>query len=395
MNILFVAECDWFNSVVFDLHILAERMSLKGHTVYAIDYNHWQTWEGGFKTTTGYSLYPDAKVTVGRCSGAKNQFMALAGPSTAAVREAFNRWHIDVVVLYAGLAMGTQAVIEARRRHIPVVCRIVDRRQILWPGKWWRWLSAQAEGFTFRHADLILPVTANYGEYAVTLGADESLVKGVLRYPVDTDLFKPEGTQHSHDILWMGNIYPFTGLDLLAAQMPRIRDQVPDARLVIIGYGSPEAKGKIVDAVVSGGLGLMGDKLRPSIASMSGSVHFAGAVPFRELPAHINRAGCCVNIVSDAPDASDVFPAKIIQYMACGRPVVSTASRGVMRTVPPGVGVDYRLEADGMAESIIRLLTDPQAAEWNGMLGRAYSVQHFDAVRITDEFERHLLEVIK
>ena len=42
MNILFIHEVDWINKVVFDIHSLAEALSLSGHQVYAIDYE--DTW---------------------------------------------------------------------------------------------------------------------------------------------------------------------------------------------------------------------------------------------------------------------------------------------------------------------------------------------------------------
>ena len=42
MNILFIHEIDWLNKVVFELHGLSELLSLRGHHVYAIDYeNPW------------------------------------------------------------------------------------------------------------------------------------------------------------------------------------------------------------------------------------------------------------------------------------------------------------------------------------------------------------------
>ena len=38
MNILFVHEVDWLKKVVFDIHSLAESLSVSGNQVYAIDY---------------------------------------------------------------------------------------------------------------------------------------------------------------------------------------------------------------------------------------------------------------------------------------------------------------------------------------------------------------------
>ena len=38
MNVLFVHEVNWLRKVVFEIHTLAELMSLSGHRVYVIDY---------------------------------------------------------------------------------------------------------------------------------------------------------------------------------------------------------------------------------------------------------------------------------------------------------------------------------------------------------------------
>src|SRR3972149_12062836 len=43
MNILFVHEVDWIKKVAFEIHNLAEALSLLGHQVYAIDYE--ETWK--------------------------------------------------------------------------------------------------------------------------------------------------------------------------------------------------------------------------------------------------------------------------------------------------------------------------------------------------------------
>ena len=42
MNVLFIHEVDWLAKVVFDIHTLAESLSLRGHRIYAIDYEN--TW---------------------------------------------------------------------------------------------------------------------------------------------------------------------------------------------------------------------------------------------------------------------------------------------------------------------------------------------------------------
>ncbi|MBA7699938.1 hypothetical protein ES703_108644 [subsurface metagenome] len=48
MNILFVHEVDWLAKVVFDIHFLAEGLSLRGHQVFAIDYENAWSRDGFF-----------------------------------------------------------------------------------------------------------------------------------------------------------------------------------------------------------------------------------------------------------------------------------------------------------------------------------------------------------
>lgn len=43
MNILFVHEVDWLKKVVLDFHLLAESLALRGHRVFAVDYE--DTWQ--------------------------------------------------------------------------------------------------------------------------------------------------------------------------------------------------------------------------------------------------------------------------------------------------------------------------------------------------------------
>ena len=45
MNVLFIHEVDWLAKVVFDIHFLAESLSLLGHKVFVIDYE--DTWHRG------------------------------------------------------------------------------------------------------------------------------------------------------------------------------------------------------------------------------------------------------------------------------------------------------------------------------------------------------------
>ena len=72
MNILVVHEVDWIRKVVYELHEIAELLSLRGHNVVAIDFE--EQWErtglldfGYLRTKTcqaGGRSYPRSQVTL-------------------------------------------------------------------------------------------------------------------------------------------------------------------------------------------------------------------------------------------------------------------------------------------------------------------------------------------
>lgn len=375
MNILFVAECDYVKSIIFDLHILAERMALKGHQVYILDWNQFNGLDGEAHTISG-RLYPESSVTVRRAPVMRSKFMSVIGAPTDAVLKAVTEWDIDVIVLYAALVMGCQTIIAAKRLGIPVVCRMIDRRFILWQNAY-SWWSKAAESFTFRYADLILPITVNYADCVASLGGARKHIK-LLNFPIDLSVFKPTPYSASHDIVWVGNLYHFSGVHLLLEQWPKLVAAVPDVTFTIVGGGDPQMLNKVCETA----------------ERYKAMVRFAGYVDFRNLPAYINQAGVCINFMDGGQASQDVYSAKVLQYMACGRPVVSSKTPGLCNTIPDNAGVWFAPDVNVATRAIVTLLQRSKMAEYMGVIGRKWIEQHCDADKVADKFEGHLIEVV-
>jgi glycosyltransferase involved in cell wall biosynthesis len=88
-----------------------------------------------------------------------------------------------------------------------------------------------------------------------------------------------------------------------------------------------------------------------------------------------------------------VYPNKVFDYMAAGKPVI-LAIDGVIRKVveQAGSGV-YTQPGDpaALAQAILRLAGDPQRARQMGLNGRHYVEAHFDRAALA----LHLAEIVE
>ena len=121
MNILFIHEIDWLRKVVFEIHTLSELLSLRGHRVYAIDYESMWKKQHAFdfgslrtRVVDGVSrAYPDASVNLVRPG-----FIKIPGISRfsawftqcAEIRRIIKEKDIDVIILYSVPTSGMQAI---------------------------------------------------------------------------------------------------------------------------------------------------------------------------------------------------------------------------------------------------------------------------------------------
>ncbi len=139
------------------------------------------------------------------------------------------------------------------------------------------------------------------------------------------------------------------GLDVGLEAFARLLEAVPDAWLVIAGTGADRAQ---LEQMV-GDLGI-----GPRVAFIG---HVDGAGSLHE----------CFDI-SFAPSRREGQSISVIEAMACGRPVVTTAIAGTLDLVEDGVtGVMCALDdVHGMADALVTLLNDPTTRQSMGAAAR-------------------------
>ena len=401
MNILFVHEVDWLKKVVLDFHNLSEALSLLNHRVYAIDYesmrkrNGYSGW-GSLKTeeVEGVSrAIPGASVTLRRPGFIKIPGLSRLSAGITHYREIqriIREKSIDVVVLYSVPTNGLQTMHLARKFGIPVVFRSIDILHRMVPNAALRPMTRVLERKIYSQADLVLPNTPQYLQYVLSMGAAESKVR-LLPLPIDTSIFHPSidcsdarrkwgFSEKNQIVLFIGTLFQFSGLDGFIRSFPQVIENIPDARLLIVGDGPQRPKLERIIAELG----------------LEGRVIITGFQPYPTMPQYMNLATVCINTFLNTDATRDIFPGKIVQYIACGKATMATPLLGITTLLPgESHGVVYADSVDDMAREVVNLLRSPERRRQLGQAGVDYVRQAHEQQKIARQLEAELLEVIR
>lgn len=201
-------------------------------------------------------------------------------------------------------------------------------------------------------------------------GIDE---KKLVVFPngVDTSFFKPGiqcdelrkklGLEGKKIILFLG-VQAGRHPELLIKGLPNIAHRIKNFKLLFVGDG-PE-------------------KYRLSLSSLAKSlgvgdfVEYAGSVKHSRVPEYISLADVTIGPLSLTydPAVSGSFPLKVLEYMACGKPVV--ACRGAVSESLIMDGYNGVLcepgDVHGLSSAIVKVLEDQSFSEFIGRNARKH-----------------------
>jgi glycosyltransferase involved in cell wall biosynthesis len=144
--------------------------------------------------------------------------------------------------------------------------------------------------------------------------------------------------------LYVGNLEPYQGIDLLLAGFRLAVDRVPTARLVVIGGGAAS-------------IGRYRARCRE--LGLSGLAAFVGPRPVERLGSYLRQADV---LVSPRLLGSNT-PMKIYSYLAAGRPIVATRLPTHTQVLTDEVACLVDPEPVSFALGLVRLFEDPAAGE--------------------------------
>ncbi len=393
MRILIVQNTDWIKRNPAEQHHLAEKLSLKGHEIRVIDFEIlWRTQsKGGLyskrKILNNVSkIYNNATVSVIRPSFVKIpllDYVSLAFYYKREIAQQVKEFAPDVII---GLSIFSYLAAKvSKKRDLPFIYYWMDVDHRLIPSKPLQPIGWAIERRTLKMADMVLTISDKLRDYVIKMGAPPERTK-VLKVGVNVELFSPTSGGHNirkqynlreHDIglLFIGRLYRFSGLKEVALQLTEAEDH--NLKLLIVGDGELYAE-------------LQNLRERPELQN---KVILIGKKPYHELPFFIAASDICLLPFHNTGVTRDIIPTKMYEYMAMGKPVISTRLPGIVKEFGEDAGVVYVDRPEDAVRKAIDLAQSGRVEEL-GVKARRFAERHsWDS--ITDEFEGILTMVIE
>ncbi len=244
--------------------------------------------------------------------------------------------------------------------------------------------SQWLERFLYRHADLVMVNSPGFVDHVQERGARRVRL---LPNGADTRMFDPDaeggefrrqhGLEGKFVALYAGAHGLSNDLGVVLRAADHLR-QVPEIAFVLLGDGKDKPA-------------LMAQAAKMKLSN----VWFLPPVPKRAMPQALAAADACIAILKDVPLYATVYPNKVFDYMAAGRPVV-LAIEGVIKDVieAAGAGIPVRPgESAALADAVWTLSQDRQRRKEMGRSGRRHVKANFDRTIIAQKFEAILEEL--
>jgi len=239
------------------------------------------------------------------------------------------------------------------------------------------------ETFAIRSADLTMPVTERM---RVTLLRDYNVNERkitVVPNSVDTELFKPLETERTAIRRKFG-IENQTVILCLSTFSTSWRGS---DRLFYIANLVQHKRNDIVFLIVGSGPLLEEIRARSLDDNARRRMVFAGTVGYCVVPLYMNAADVyvydVVNTANKLIQKQGLCPAKILQAMSCGRPVIAPKAPD-LETILRNSGGGFSASSLQEVEALIEKFADsPELASSMGMNGRRYVQMNHDLTRLS------------
>ena len=126
------------------------------------------------------------------------------------------------------------------------------------------------------------------------------------------------------------------------------------------------------------------------------NLHFLPPLPKAAMADALAGADACLAILKPLDLYQTVFPNKVFDYMAAGRPIL-LAIDGVIRKVVEQAGAGVFIppgDAAALAAGITELAAAPKAAKKMGLLGRLYLEENFSRAKLAAELDTLITQTV-
>ncbi len=247
---------------------------------------------------------------------------------------------------------------------------------------------AKIAGFLYRRSDRVVVVTRAFKDYLVEHWRVPREKISVIENGVETQLFAPDsgsalkrqlGVEGKFVVSYIGTIGMAHGLDTIIESANRLRHSNPEIVFLILGEGTEKAS--IATRAREHGLD---------------NVRFIDQQPREQIPAYICASDVCLVLLKKADLFKTVIPTKMLEFMACARPVilgVDGQARTILEEARGGVVVEPE-NSDALVSAIRLLAANPEMAAQLGRNGREYVMRKFSRGETADKYIRVLEQLL-
>lgn len=236
--------------------------------------------------------------------------------------------------------------------------------------------SEWLEKFLYHQADRVIVNSPGFVEFVRKRGARQV---ELLPNGADLNMFHPQwdgatfrqeyNLEDKFIALYAGAHGMSNDLDVVLEAAALLKDR-PEIVIVLLGDGKEKPR------------------LMAKAAAMElPNVYFLPPFPKKEMPQVLAAADACIAILKPIELYKTVYPNKVFDYMAAGRPVV-LAIDGVIREVveQAGAGIAVRPgDAAQLAEAIQALADQPERRQTMGLAGRRHVEAYFNRAHLAQQ----------
>ncbi len=183
-------------------------------------------------------------------------------------------------------------------------------------------------------------------------------------------------------VVYVGTLARARRLEVLIRSMSKVRREVPDAHLVLVGDGVIPEDRQFLEKVVHA-------------EGLEEAVVMTGNLPMTDAWEQARRAVVCVSPIIPTPVFRVGSPTKLVEYLALGRPVVANDHPEQSRVIrESGGGICCPWSESAFAEAILQLLRDPARAREMGERGREWVERNRRYDKIADSISAQYAAIL-
>jgi colanic acid biosynthesis glycosyl transferase WcaI len=236
-------------------------------------------------------------------------------------------------------------------------------------------------GFLYSRADCVVVVAPAFKDHLIQYWSVPAAKISVVENGVEIDLFRLDPAaievrkrlklEDRFLICYIGTMGNAHGLGTLITTAEELRTALPSAMFLLIGEGAE--KERIVKLAAARGLN---------------NIQFLGQQPRERIPSYVSAADVCLVMLKKTDLFKTVIPTKLLEYMACERPVI-VAVDGQARQIVEEAGAGVFVEPENskaLVKAVLDLADDPEHRRQMGASGRQYIVNKFSREKTARDY---------